>query len=68
MTRTDAENIKQNKLFALLTAIKYIADIISPDNEFKKNLLKLLSDSHRLLTLKEMGFPANWQNLPVWKK
>jgi abortive infection bacteriophage resistance protein len=68
MSRADAETFKQNKLFALLTALKYIVDIISPDNNFKKNLLQLLSERHRLLSLREMGFPADWQSLPVWKK
>lgn len=67
MSRTDAETLKQNKLFALLTALKYIVDIISPDNNFKKNLLQLLSEHHSLLSLREMGFPKEWQTLPVWK-
>ena len=32
-----------------------------------RNLISLLNDRHRLLTLKEMGFPADWEKLPVWK-
>lgn len=68
MSKADAVDIKQNKLFALLTALKYIVDIISPDNNFKNNLLHLLADNHRLLSLKEMGFPDNWKRLPVWQK
>ena len=67
MLRADAENVKQNKLFALLTALKYIVDIISPNNDFKSNLQELLSERHKLLSLKEMGFPSNWETLPVWK-
>ena len=66
--KSEAESLKQNKLFALLSALKYIVDIISPDNNFKVNLLRLLSEPHKLLTYKEMGFPPNWQELPVWKK
>lgn len=68
MSKADAVDIKQNKLFALLTTLKYIVDIISPDNNFKNNLLHLLADNHRLLSLKEMGFPDNWKRLPVWQK
>ena len=68
MSRADADTFKQNKLFALLTALKYIVDIISPDNNFKNNLLQLLSEHHTLLSLREMGFPKDWQTLPVWKK
>ena len=58
--------MKQNKLFALLSAIKYMVDIISPGNSFKKRLQDLLGEKHRLLTLKDMGFPTEWEELPVW--
>ena len=60
--------IKETKLFALLSAIKYVADILSPGNSFKDNLKKLLNDRHQLLRLKEMGFPMDWESLPVWRK
>ena len=59
--------IKETKLFALLSAIKYVADILSPGNSFKDNLNKLLNDRHQLLKLKEMGFPMAWESLPVWR-
>ena len=59
--------IKETKLFALLSAIKYVADILSPGNSFKDNLKKLLDDKHQLLRLKEMGFPIDWESLPVWR-
>ncbi|MBO7477327.1 MAG: Abi family protein [Salinivirgaceae bacterium] len=65
--RNAAERIHRNKLFALLSAIKYIADIISPQNSFKTNLQNLLNQPCNLLSLREMGFPNDWENLPVWK-
>ena len=65
-TRDSIRFLKQNKLFVLLSAIKYIVDIISPGNSFKKNLYALLNDRHLLLTPKEMGFPSNWKQMPVW--
>lgn len=64
--RFEAENIKQNKLFAVLSALKYIVDIISPNNSFKQNLLALFQEPHKLLSFREMGFPQNWQQFPVW--
>ena len=66
LTRESRSSLKQNKIFVLLSAIKYIVDIISPGNSFKKNLKRLLDDEHQLLTLKEMGFPEDWDLLPVW--
>ena len=68
MDRDTIRGIKQNKLFALLSAIKYISDMISPDNSFKQNLIQLINDGGRLLNLKDMGFPENWKYLGVWKR
>ena len=51
-----------------MSAIKYIADILSPGNSFKQNLIELLNEHHRLLKHREMGLISDWQNLPVWKK
>lgn len=68
MPRADAAAVKQNKLFALLCGLKYVVDIISPGNDFKVNLLKLLrTDRHRLLSERDMGFPQGWEQLPVWR-
>ena len=62
------KRIHKNKLFALLSAIKYISDTISLENSFKKNLEELLLQPHKLLSTKEMGFPSDWKSLPVWSK
>lgn len=67
MSRDTIKTIHNNKLFALLSAIKYIVDIISPENSFKENLQQLLCQHHKLLSSREMGFPNGWENLPVWK-
>ena len=58
---------KRNKLFAYLCCIKYILDIVSPDNDFLANLQALISQGGSLLSLKDMGFPDNWKHLGVWK-
>jgi len=67
LSKSETETLEHNKIFAILCAVKYIVDIISPGNSFKKNLVALLNDRHLLLTLKEMGFPNDWENLPVWR-
>ena len=59
--------IRRNKLFAVLSCIKYISDIISPGSDLKRNFLSLLGESGKLLSMKEMGFPPNWYYLDVWK-
>ncbi len=68
MDRATIQKIHTNKLFAQLSCIAYILDIISPGSDFKKRLKELLKSDCRLLDLKDMGFPANWQSLPVWRE
>ncbi len=68
LDRDTINKIRQNKLFAYLCCIKYILDIISPDNDFYKNLKILIQNGGKLLSLKEMGFPDNWNYLDIWKK
>ncbi len=66
--RNSIEGIRTNKLFALLTSIAYLLDIISPSSSFKRHLKELLKFDCKLITLKDMGFPDNWQTFPVWKE
>lgn len=68
MDRTTIEQIRTNKLFAVLSCIAYILDIISPGSDFKKNIKELLKSDCCLLTHKDMGFPKSWQTLPVWQE
>lgn len=65
--RNTIKLIRSNKLFALLSCIKYFSDIISPGSDLKRNFLSLLGDGGQLLSMKEMGFPTNWKYLDVWK-
>ena len=58
MDRTTIGQIRTNKLFAVLSCIAYILDIISPGSDFKKNIKELLKSDCRLLDLKDMGFPS----------
>ena len=67
MDKTTIPTIRTNKIFALLSCIAYILSIISPDSNFKRLLKELLKSDCRLLDLKDMGFPNNWQSLPVWR-
>jgi len=65
--RNTINTTRQNKLFAFLCCIKYTTDIISPGNDFKKNLISLIENGGKLLSMKEMGFPDNWKAIGIWK-
>lgn len=67
LDRNTIATTKRNKLFAYLCCIKYILDIVSPDNNFYANLQGLIAQGGSLLSLKDMGFPDNWRSLGIWK-
>jgi abortive infection bacteriophage resistance protein len=59
--------IHKNKIFAILSSIQYITKIINPESDFKNMLIDFISDGGKLLNIKDMGFPNNWQIFGVWK-
>ena len=67
MDRDSLTTIKRNKLFPLLSAIKFLLDSIDTSNNFKEILFSLLDKDVRLLSLRDMGFPHNWKQLAVWR-
>lgn len=66
MNRDSLAAIKRNKIFPLLSAIKFLLDSIDSSNNFKETLCKLLNRDVCLLSMHDMGFPSKWQNIPVW--
>ncbi|MFZ4796853.1 MAG: Abi family protein [Bacteroidia bacterium] len=59
-------NHQRRKIFPILSAIIYINNEISPGNHIKQELLNLFNQFPNI-QLSKMGFPANWQNEPIWK-
>ncbi|MFX9016041.1 hypothetical protein ABTN29_20440, partial [Acinetobacter baumannii] len=54
------------KVYAYISCMQYILNIISPEHNFKKSLISLMQNCP-LLQEKEMGFPNNWQQEQFWK-
>lgn len=54
------------KLYASLSAMVYVTNIIAPESVFKENLLDLLKSCPKG-QLKEMGFPINWGQDKFWQ-
>ena len=67
MDRDTIKKIHNNKLFAHISCIKYLLDIINPQNKFRQNLIEVINEGGSLLKIKDMGFPDNWKYLGVWK-
>lgn len=62
----DCSHVRPVKLYAQLCCLAYLQDNIHPDNDFKKQLKDLLKANPQI-SLHAMGFPANWQDEPLWQ-
>lgn len=62
----DCSNIERAKLYAQLCCLAYLQNQIHPDNDFKQQLKSLLQ-AHPNVDVAAMGFPAGWENEPLWK-
>jgi abortive infection bacteriophage resistance protein len=67
INKNDLSKVYKNKLFAALCCIQYIIKIISPQSDFKNNLVSIIKDSGKLLNVKDMGFPQGWESFDIWK-
>ena len=54
------------RIYFNLCIIKYFLNVISPKNDMRDKLLKLLSDFPSI-DLAAMGFPQNWLQEPLWQ-
>ncbi len=57
--------IPNDRVFGILTILKYSLDRIAPQSSWTTRLLSLLQD-YPAIPLGSMGFPANWQSSPIW--
>ena len=55
------------KIYNTLVMLEYLMNIISLNHHWKERLFGLFSE-HPIVVLGAMGFPHNWQDLPIWKK
>lgn len=62
----DCSKIERTKLYAQLCCFAYLQNATHPDNDFKQQLKALLK-THPNVDFAAMGFPADWENEPLWK-
>lgn len=56
-----------DRLFGVLTILKYCLDIIAPQSEWKSRFVNLLNE-YPDIPKEKMGFPAEWEKSPLWMK
>ncbi len=62
----NSTSINLNKIYATFSCMTYILNNISPGNNFNHSLKELLK-SCPLVNIKEMGFPKDWEQEPLWQ-
>ena len=58
--------IENDKVFGLLTVCRYCLRYVAPQSGWSQRLAGLLAEFPSI-PLADMGFPANWQDSPLWK-
>jgi len=57
--------VRNNRVFAILTMCRWCLGRIAPQSRWANRLHGLL-DEFSDIPLGDMGFPANWQQCPIW--
>lgn len=58
-------NINNNRVYFILSMIKYLLQSINPRNSFRARLDELL-ERYPNIDVKAMGFPESWKQEPLW--
>ena len=62
----DDSKIYGKRIYFRICIIKYLLFTVSPNNTFTQKLKSLLVE-YPTVDIRAMGFPADWQNEPLWK-
>ncbi|MFC1566600.1 Abi family protein [bacterium] len=58
--------IPQNRIFSVLTILRYLLQIIAPQSKWENRLFTLF-DEYSEISRWNMGFPDNWKESLLWK-
>lgn len=65
---TDVPQPNENqKLYVHLCCMKYLLDVVQPDNNFSQNLQGLLEKYKKNVDPNALGLKVNWQHEPLWR-
>ena len=62
----DSSKTNSKRIYFRICIIKYFLSTVSPNNRFTQKLKSLLVE-YPTIDIRAMGFPADWQNEPLWK-
>jgi len=63
----DPVEVRNNRIFCILTILKYMLTRIAPQSNWQGRLNDLLA-KYPDIPIVPMGLPENWQECPVWQE
>ena len=63
---SDPKNVDIHSFYAVFVCLYYLLQTISPNNQFKNRFIDLLK-KYPNIDIAAMGFPADWDDDPIWK-
>lgn len=67
LTDNEVKCVQSTKLYYTLCVILYILQTVNPGTKFKRHFYELL-EKYPTVNVGFMGFPENWNEIPIWKK
>ncbi|OHB43984.1 MAG: hypothetical protein A2Y13_09390 [Planctomycetes bacterium GWC2_45_44] len=61
----DPVAIPQDRIFGILTILKYMMNIVAPQSGWSERFKSLLDKYHEI-PIASMGMPDNWRQCPIW--
>lgn len=62
----DTKSIANNRSYFILSMILYLLQTVNPKNTFRLRIKRILA-KYPMINVSAMGFPAKWNEEPLWK-
>lgn len=58
--------VQNDRIFSVLTLLRYVLEIVAPQSKWQDRFESLVA-RYPDVPLRDMGFPPNWKDCPIWK-
>lgn len=63
----DMSGVSKNSSYAYISIIKYLINVVNPNNTFTEKLVKLIEKYPNIDIHKGMSFQMDWKEQPLWR-
>ncbi len=64
---SNPDTVKRSKIYYFLCMLNFMLQTANPTSPFKTRLKELLTEYEDIVSLKSMGFPADWEKEKIWE-